>query len=192
MGLADVGAAVRVHLEGFTGFFLSFLGPAFLHELYAATIEDRDGIGFIAEEGREILGFVTGTAQPSGFYRRLLRQRWWRFGWAALRPAIKRPAIIPRLFRALSMPGQTAGKIETGTLMSIAVRPDVQGKGVGKALVLAVLEEAGRRGVSKVDLTTDAVGNEGVIQFYEGLGFVCEREFRTAEGRVMREYGIGV
>ena len=70
MRLADVGAAVQVHLEGFTGFFLSFLGPAFLHELYAATIEDPDGIGLVAEEGKGILGFVTGTAQPSGFYRR--------------------------------------------------------------------------------------------------------------------------
>lgn len=190
MELADVGAAVRVHLEGFTGFFLSFLGPAFLHELYAATIEDRDGIGLVAEEGKEILGFVTGTAQPAGFYRRLLRQRWWRFGLACVIPTIKRPIIIPRLIRAFAMPGKTANKNETATLMSIAVRPDVQGKGIGKALVLAFLGEAGQRGVRKVDLATDSDNNDKINHFYLRLGFSCEKTFVTPEGRAMNEYVI--
>ncbi len=83
MALADVSAVVKVHLDSFSGFFLTFLGPAFLRELYVATLADPSGIGFVAEEKQTICGFVTGTTQASGFCRRLLRHRWWRFALAA-------------------------------------------------------------------------------------------------------------
>jgi hypothetical protein len=73
----DISKIVTLHLHSFPDFFLTFLGPAFLRELYTATLEDDSGIGFVALNGEDILGFVTGTAEPSGFYRRLLRQRWW-------------------------------------------------------------------------------------------------------------------
>ena len=88
------------------------------------------------------------------------------------------------------MPGQTENKQCPCTLMSIAVSPEVQGKGIGRALALAFLREAARRGVKEVDLTTDATGNEAVNRFYEGLGFVCEKEYTTPERRLMKEYVI--
>jgi ribosomal protein S18 acetylase RimI-like enzyme len=190
MEMRDLPEVVQVHLSSFVNFFLTFLGAAFLKELYRGTIEDPSGIAIVADSDGGIWGFVSGSVSPSGFYRRLILQRWWRFGLACVIPAVQRPSVIPRLLRAFAMPGQTAHKTERGTLMSIAMRPDVQGKGIGKALVLAFLEEAGRRGVRKVDLTTDAVGNEIVNRFYENLGFVCEREFKTPERRLMREYAI--
>ena len=186
----DVSAVVQVHLDSFPGFFLSFLGLAFLRELYAATLADSSGIGFVAEDGKGIGGFVTGTAQPSGFYRRLLWRRWWRFALAAAPLVLKRPSIIPRLLRAFSMPEQVTRREGRGTLMSIAVLPEAQGHGIGHTLVRAFLEEAAQRGLQKVDLTTDRDNNEATIRFYQSLGFVCERTFTTPEGRAMNEYVI--
>jgi GNAT superfamily N-acetyltransferase len=57
-------------------------------------------------------------------------------------------------------------------------------------LVNAFLEEAAKRGLRQVDLTTDKLNNDSVNAFYLRLGFVCSRCFVTAEGREMNEYSI--
>jgi ribosomal protein S18 acetylase RimI-like enzyme len=186
----DVPNVVRVHLAGFQGFFLTFLGPAFLRELYKATLIDNSGIGFVAEYEEGICGFVTGTTHPSGFYRRLLRNRWWRFALASVLPVLKRPSIIPRLLRALSMPEKVNKQDGRGTLMSIAVLPEMKGKGIGKTLVNAFLKDAANRGLKQVDLLSDRYNNDDVNAFYKDLGFKCERQFFTPEGRAMNEYVI--
>jgi ribosomal protein S18 acetylase RimI-like enzyme len=190
MTCADIASVVRVHLQGFRSFFLSELGPGFLEELYRATLADPDGFGVVALDGQSVRGFATGTAQPAGFYRRLLRQRWWRFALASVVPVLRRPSIAPRLTRALAMPGKVTRQVGRGTLMSIAVVPEGQGQGIGAALVRAFVDEAGRRGVRQVDLTTDQQGNDSGNRFYRKLGFVCARTYTTPEGRVMNEYVI--
>ena len=88
MEIGDVTRVVEVHQLGFSGFFLTFLGPAFLRELYKSTLADPSGVGIVAEFQGIICGFITGTSQPVNFYRRLLRKRWWRFAIAALFPFI--------------------------------------------------------------------------------------------------------
>lgn len=74
--------------------------------------------------------------------------------------------------------------------MSLCVLPSIQGCGLGKALVDAFLKESEARGVEAVDLTTDAVANDSVNQFYRKLGFELSRTFVTPEGRRMNEYVI--
>ena len=185
---SDVLTVTEVHLKSFPGFFLTVLGPEFLRNLYTAILEDPDGIGFVATQDMEVLGFVAGTVQPAGFYRRLLRRRWWHFAWSALPSAMRHPAIIPRLLSAFSMPAQVTQHAGRGTLMSIAVLPACQGSGIGQLLVSAFLDEAVRRGLQQVDLTTDRDNNEPANRFYRRMGFVCERSFVTSEGRAMNEY----
>ncbi len=184
----DIGAAVAIHLAAFPGFFLSFLGPRFLRELYAAIIEDPSGIAFVEEGAGAIRGFVAGTAEPSGFYGRILRKRWWRFALAAVPAFVERPAIAPRLLRALGMPGRTVAVPGRGTLMSLAVDPAEQRGGTGATLVRRFLTAARDRTLREIDLTTDVDENEPVHRFYEKLGFRMSREFVTPEGRKMREY----
>lgn len=186
----DIPTVVKVHIESFTGFFLTFLGPAFLHELYSAILADQDGISFVASGENGVVGFVAGTAQPAGFYRRLLQQRWWRFAVASAMPVLKRPAIVPRLLRAFSMPKQVTHQAKRGTLMSIAVLPGCQGAGVGRALVLAFLDAAAQRGLHQVDLTTDQDNNTAANRFYQNMGFVRTQTYLTPEGRAMNEYVI--
>lgn len=185
-----MSAVVRVHLASFQGFFLSFLGSAFLAELYSGILTDTSGIAFVAESEGRITGFVAGSSQPAGFYTRLLRRRWWRFARAAALPVLKRPSIIPRLLRAFAMPGHVTRQERRGTLMSIGVLPEAQGQGIGQALAQAFLEESARRGLRQVDLTTDRDHNEAANRFYRRSGFVCERTYTTPEGRAMNEYVV--
>lgn len=188
----DIEAVVQVHMKSFSSFFLTFLGAAFLRELYAATLADPSGICFVAVNGKNICGFVTGTSQPSGFYRRLLQSRWLHFALASAIPVIKKPSIVPRLVRAFTMPEIVTQQKGRGTLMSIAVLPETQGKGIGWDLVRSFLAEAARHGVCRIDLTTDRNNSETTNRFYHKLGFTCERSFVTPEGRAMNEYIIDV
>jgi len=190
MRWSDTATVVAVHLEAFPGFFLSFLGPSFLRELYSSIVLDAAGISFVCCQGTRIKGFVAGTIQPAGFYSRLVRQRWWRFALASTKPALFKPVIIPRLFRALRMPSEVQSQLGVGTLMSIGVLPDAQRQGIARELVKRFLFKAKRRGLTQVNLTTDRLNNEKVNQFYEGLGFGVIRTFTTPEGRQMNEYAI--
>ena len=190
MQMEHVKSVVEVHLQSFRGFFLSFLGRNFLSELYRGILTDPSGIALVAVADERITGFVAGTEAPAGFYKRLLRKRWWRFAWASLPAIIKKPSACLRIFRALSMPKQVTTEKGRGTLMSIAVLPGEQSQGIGQRLVAAFLEEAAKRGLQQMDLTTDKCNNASVNAFYLQQGFSCVHSFVTPEGREMNEYRI--
>ncbi len=73
-------------------------------------------------------------------------------------------------------------------LMSIAVNPDEQGKGVGRQLISAFLQEARSCGASSVLLSTDAINNDAVNHFYLRAGFQILKVYVTPEKRQMNEY----
>lgn len=191
MELDDLSSVVKVHLESFPGFFLSFLGPAFLSELYSSIVQDPFGIGYVYLVEGEMVGFVAGTAQPDGFYRGMLR-KWWRFMFASVPRVVQHPRIIPRLFRALLIPQRTNARNDAALLMSIAVMPQCQGSGVGKQLVKVFLNDAHARGLRTVELTTDQTNNDYANGFYQRLGFEIINSYITPEGRRMNEYEIVV
>jgi ribosomal protein S18 acetylase RimI-like enzyme len=181
---------VAVHQRSFNGFFLTFLGPKFLAELYQAIVKDPSGIGCMTLNNETVSGFVIGSTQPAGLYGRLLRKRWWQFGWAALPAFLRNPAIFPRLLRAFSMPKQEPPAPNSALLMSIAVDLPFQHQGIGKQLICGFLEEARQHGAQAVHLLTDAENNDGTNHFYQTQGFVIYRTFSTPEKRLMNEYLI--
>jgi ribosomal protein S18 acetylase RimI-like enzyme len=185
MLMADVGAVTAVHLAAFPGYFLSFLGPSFLRELYRAIVSDDEGIAFVAVDGDRLIGFVAGTA-TGGFYRRAARRRWFRFAVASTGALMRRPAIVRRLVRALYAP--PAPSSQGAPLMSLAVGPNAQRTGTGKLLTRAFVAGARQRGASAVVLTTDRIGNDAVNGFYQAQGFTLASGFVTPEGRAMNEY----
>jgi ribosomal protein S18 acetylase RimI-like enzyme len=188
MQVDNIGNVVAVHLAAFQRFTLSILGPRFLMEFYKAVLKDPTGIAFVLTEQEKLVGFVAGSAQPNGFYRRLLARKWWRFGFAALPAVLSNPRIFPRVLRAFSMPHESLPHPKCATLMSIAVNPALQGYGAGQQLVKAFLDESVKRGLKAVNLKTDAKNNEKVNQFYINSGFELFRTFSTPEGRLMNEY----
>jgi ribosomal protein S18 acetylase RimI-like enzyme len=190
MQLVDVDAVVAVHERAFAGFFLALLGPAFLRELYSGLLQDPSGIAYVCEEQSRVCGFVAGTGQPSDLYRRLLRKRWWRFGFASSGAIMRQPSIVPRLVRAFTMPQQAEAYDQSGLLMAIAVAPDCQGRRIGGSLLDAFLASARDRGIMSVYLTTDRDNNDRVNTFYAHKGFRIARSYVTHEGRWMNEYVI--
>lgn len=184
----DIEAIVDIHVSSFPSFFLTFLGRAFLQLLYESILSDAEGILLVAETNGAVSGFVAGVTQQRGFYRRLLEARKWMFARAALSAAMRRPAIVPRLIRALRRPHDTGDSAADACLMSIATRPEYQGRGVGRALVEAFCDALADRGVQSLCLTTDRDHNEATNQFYLSQDFGLARTFTTPEGRAMNEY----
>jgi len=189
MTVSDVREVVRVHMSGFPGFFLTFLGPGFLRELYRGIVSDPAGVAFVTEHGGVITGFVAGTTDPSGFYSRLMKRRLLQFGIQAAIATLRRPSAAPRLLRALgrssAAPDAKTGRAE---LMSLAVLPSARGGGEGGKLVEGFVTRSRELGSTTVFLTTDAVGNDDVNAFYVRRGFALARTFTTREGRNMNEY----
>jgi len=188
---ADCQEVVSVHIESFPGFFLTFLGPAFLHLLYVSICKSTDSVALVAEcDKGKILGFVVGVSDQVNYYRNLIALQKWRFARAALMATIRKPSIIPRLIRALKHPKEVERYAAKACLLSIAVRPQGQGLGVGKQLIRDFCDELANRGVKSVCLTTDRDSNEKVNSFYRRLGFKLVRSYTTPEGRRMNEYKI--
>lgn len=192
MSASDLAQVVEAHLESFPGFFLTFLGAEFLGLLYESMRTDPEGLVLVASSGQGVEGFVAGVTQQSGFYRRLINQKKWAFGIASIKALLKRPSIAPRLIRALKRPAEASSSSAAACLMSIAVRSNARGKGIGKRLVEAFCSEMANRGVSSICLTTDRDDNDETNQFYQKLKFRLSRTFVTPEGRAMNEYVIEV
>ncbi|HEX2698234.1 MAG TPA: GNAT family N-acetyltransferase [Anaerolineales bacterium] len=188
MQLADLDSVIRVHLSSFTGFFLSSMGTRFLKEFYKAALLDESSIALVSQQDNRISGLVVGTTQPSGFYRRVIRGHWHQFLLASTRLIVRKPQTILRLLWRLLITRNEKHYSGEALLMSIAVNPSDQGKGTGKQLVDRFIEEASRRGAASISLTTDAINNKGVNEFYLRSGFDCSSSFMTPEGRQMNEY----
>jgi ribosomal protein S18 acetylase RimI-like enzyme len=188
-----IQAVVMAHLASFPGFFLSFLGPRFLSLYYAGICAAPEGIGLVYLNISGIpAGFVAGSANPRGFYSRLLKRDWLRFALASISAVIRKPAVIGRIVRGLFHAGGNPVGVEVAGLFSIGVLPELQGTGAGKVLMQGFLQEASKRGCKRVFLTTDRNDNDAVNSFYQKLGFSIERQYETPEGRCMNEYWINL
>ena len=187
----DLEQIVAVHNLSFRGFFLTFLGPRFLKLLYQNIGSDAEGVVLVASS-EQVEGFVAGVMRQSGFYRRLVRHHKWAFARASLGAVLRKPSIAPRLLRALRRPTEAQASAAEACLMSIAVRPEVAGQGLGQQLIKDFCRELSGRGVPAVCLTTDRDDNERVNQFYQRLGFQLHQVFVTPKGRAMNEYVISL
>jgi GNAT superfamily N-acetyltransferase len=180
---------VRIHLQGFPSFFLTFLGPRFLREFYSSFLADPVGMGFVVRDSAgQVIGAVVGSIDPRGYFTRLLKRRWWAFCLASVSAMARRPSCVPRLFRAVCYRGEAPSGPVRALLSSIVVSPAAQGRGIGKMLLGAWITEARRRGASGCYLTTDAEGNDAVNSFYQKTGWRLESSYLTREGRRMNRY----
>lgn len=193
---ADLRTIARVHDASFPRFFLTTLGPAVLRAYYGLVLEYDRGILLVAESEGRLAGFVAGFVDPVRFYR-LMSARRWRFAPLVLIQLATHPALLPRLLvnrRRLARPEPIAESLKEDSceLCSIAVHPDLAGRGLGKELTLAFLDAARRRGATSVYLTTDARDNEAVNAVYQRLKFRLARTFEAPGRRLMNEYVLSL
>lgn len=67
-------------------------------------------------------------------------------------------------------------------LDDLFVDPDCMGRGVGRALVMDIVEVARKHGVRRIEVTA----NEHALGFYKKAGFVFDKEVETRFGPALR------
>ncbi len=190
MQAKDIDQVVVVHMKSFQGFFLTFLGAPFLKAFYSFIRSERKSISIVAEslQDHEIIGFVVGSLEPSGFYSRAIKKKLFSFLIASLPAFLQNPRIIGRLLRALKKPKEMKKVPADCELMSIGVLPEWASQGIGKELEKAFSREAKNKNARCITLTTDKINNDYVNKFYEKCSYVLFDSYVTPEGRAMNRY----
>lgn len=179
---------VTIHLNTFTGFFLTFMGRGFLNKMYQSYCDHSESGLLVAEESGKAIGFLAYSGNFSGLYKYMIKTRLIPFGWYSVGAFFRRPSAFMHIIRAFLKPSEVKRKEKYVELSSIGVDPKIKSKGVGSLLIDELKKQVNFRKFAYITLETDAVNNEGVIHFYEKNGFIKERMYETEEGRRMLEY----
>lgn len=183
-----INEIVTIHLNTFTGFFLTFMGRGFLRQMYQSYCDHDESGLLVAEEDGKALGFLAFSSNFSGLYKFMIKTRLIQFGWYSVGAFFRRPSAFMHIISAFLKPGEAKREEKYVELSSIGVDPNVKSKGIGSKLIDALKDNVDFDKYTYINLETDAVDNEGAIHFYEKNGFVRERMFETDEGRKMYEY----
>jgi ribosomal protein S18 acetylase RimI-like enzyme len=153
---------------------LGFLGPAFFATLYRTLIVGPHAVGFVAEANGRLIGFVLGTMRTRVALRDALQRSAVRLAARAAAALARRPGRIGDVLAALRYPGRAHA--DGAELLVIAVAPDWQGRGVGRALTRALDVAFRAYGIAIYRVTAKA-RVPGVEPFYRGLGFTSVETF---------------
>ncbi len=179
---------VTIHLNTFTGFFLTFMGRGFLKQMYCSYCDHGKSGLLVAEENGKAVGFLAYSGNFSGLYKFMIKTRLIPFGWYSAGAFFRRPSAFMHIIKAFLKPSEVKREEKYIELSSIGVDPTAKGKGVGSLLIDELKKIVDFEKFAYITLETDAVNNDGAIHFYEKNDFVRERMYETDEGRKMFEY----
>ena len=179
---------VSIHLNTFTGFFLTFMGRGFLNQMYRSYCDHDESGLLVAEEDGKAVGFLAYSGNFSGLYKFMIKTRLIPFGWYSVGAFFRRPSAFMHIIKAFLKPSEVKREEKYVELSSIGVDPTKKSKGVGSLLIDELKKIVDFNKFAYITLETDAVNNDGAIHFYEKNGFVRERMYETDGGRKMYEY----
>ncbi len=179
---------VTIHLNTFTGFFLTFMGRGFLKQMYQSYCDHEESGLLVAEDGEKSIGFLAYSSDFSGLYKFMIKTRLVQFGWYSMGAFFRRPSAFMHIIKAFLKPSEVKRKEKYVELSSIGVDPNAKSNGIGSRLIEELKKLVDFEKYAYITLETDVVNNEGAIHFYEKNGFIRERMFVTDEGRKMYEY----
>ena len=188
---AEAPLLARLMTDAISWGRLAQLGPRFVTLLHRHMIGSKHTICRVAECGGEPVGYIAVAVDASRFYREFLLRR----GLLAvllLLPKLLAPHKRRVILRGLTYfpernPGDPAGE-----LVSVAVRADQQGAGIGRALMDAMFAEARTRGLRRCAIGTVDVNNRDANEYYRSLGGRVLRTVRFYEDTQVHVYVLDV
>lgn len=106
----ELDDVVKIHMDTFTGFFLTFLGKGFLRQMYKGFLAHENSGLIVAKNKNAVVGVLAYSEDLSTFYKYLIKTRLIPFAWYSLGAAIRKPSAMVRLIRAFLKPGETKEK----------------------------------------------------------------------------------
>jgi GNAT superfamily N-acetyltransferase len=174
----DKNDVAVLHSRTFKNFFLTSLGLNFLRSFYDAIIRRKDAIsrGSFDESGK-LVGFYVANMAHQGFYKRLAKENFLSLSFASLPAFLLNPFLLLRLMKSFGSDERLNKFAKFPYLLSICVSPEVQGQGVGKALIDDLTEILKAQGFQGLFLTTDSNANDATNAFYINKGFIPSEQF---------------
>jgi ribosomal protein S18 acetylase RimI-like enzyme len=156
-----------LHAEHLPEGFLVTLGPRFLRRLYARAARSPQAFVLVADDGAGVRGFLAVAEDTGRFYKEFLRRDGVAAGLAAAPNVARAPR---RVWETLRYGLDEGDELPPAEVLSIAVDDRARGRGLGRELVDAGLDELRRREVAAARVVT-ALDNEPALRMYEGAGF---------------------
>ncbi|MHB8378916.1 MAG: GNAT family N-acetyltransferase [Acidimicrobiales bacterium] len=192
LAVIDVHEAALLHCRVLDMEFLSRFGPNFMRAYYRAWIDAPGEIALVAtNDDGDVIGVVLGATDPAGHARAMVRQSGVRLAVGLATSALSRPQLakdlvvtrgrryargVGRLLTARISPRTSSGlrgtDFRVGEITHVLVRPEDQGRGVGRVLLDAAVLQARTTGVDELVLVTPP--DLPARNFYERLGWRTE------------------
>lgn len=164
--LSCINDVVKIHMDTFKGFFLTFLGRGFLKTLYTGFVKHSKSNIIIASENGLTVGFCAYSENLSEFYRFLIKRKLLLFAWYAAGAFIRKPKVLFRLLRAFKYSDKSKSTEPYIELSSIGVSSDSKNKGIGSMMINKLFEISDSDLFKYIKLETDADDNEAANSFY--------------------------
>jgi ribosomal protein S18 acetylase RimI-like enzyme len=186
--IEDLQAISDIHLRAFPGSALTKLGLEAVRRYYHWQLTGpHESYSIIAIDNQQIAGFCFGGVfhgALSGFLRinqaflvrRVMSHPWLLFN-ELFRSRVKSALLSLKIIRMRKKQSLevSENKPKSYGILSIAVDPQIQSRGIGRALMLAAENDAIEKGFEQMHLTVSPK-NLQAIKFYAGLGWVKKNE----------------
>ena len=127
-----IDQVVRIHLDTFEGFFLTFMGKGFLKTMYSSyCAHGESGLLIAMDEEGKTVGFLAYSGNMSGLYKYMIKKKLIPFAWYSLGAFVRKPKVFMRLIRAFLKPSESQRDESYVELASIGVDPSAKSKGIG-------------------------------------------------------------
>lgn len=171
--IAEVAA---IHMQSLPDDFLPGLGAEFLQKVfYPAAMRSPYGRVFVAAPEGRPSGFVVVTTDSTRFFRSIVLREFWGFVKTGLRTSFTSWKHFKCNFEVLASLFEKSVDEDLGEIYEIAVSPDRQNQGTGKALVARSIEYLKAAGVPGIKIKTRK-DNTSWIGFFLKSGWHLAQE----------------
>ena len=164
------GQVAVLHIQCISTGFISSMGINFVTCLYKAIVQSNSSFGVVAFRDEKVLGFAAFTTNINTLYKSIIWRKGLKFALllAGHMCSLKR---VTRMFETLFYPSRIKNKdLPSAELLSIAVAPEEQRKGLAGQLIEMGFRHYRKTGVDKVKVLIGA-DNKAGNELYLKCGF---------------------
>lgn len=167
---------VNIHSNAFKNFYLTSLGERFLNEFYNSILNHNNGfiIGLIFQN--RLVAFAAGTSCEQNFFSDIFKKNFISLALSCVPVLFKNPIKIFSILAHIIDVKSNKEERTNASLLSICVDPYFSNMGFGQ-IILKEFENELFQVNDKITLTTDALNNQHVNNFYIKNGYLLHSEF---------------
>jgi ribosomal protein S18 acetylase RimI-like enzyme len=164
------GQVAALHIQCISTGFISSMGIDFVTSLYDAIVKSKSSLGVVAVRNEKVIGFVSFTTNLNKLYKSIILRKGLKFA-LLLAGNVLSLRRIKKIFETLFYPARTKKmNLPSAELLSIAVAPEEQRKGLAGQLIEKGLRLYRKTGVDKVKVLIGA-DNKAGNKLYLKTGF---------------------